>query len=379
MRKDKTPPADLLPLLMEWRAPRFGKSNPENLTNDAWVWIIQNHVVAYHVDVALSLLDRRVRKPVWYIQEQGKTLEPMDWPAWCFDRMINTRTELPDGRTISIGGCHEDWYDSDFYIYNDVVVQSPDGTVQIFGYPEDIFPPTDHHSATLADNRIIIIGNGAIGAPEEDLPVYALSLSDFSMEKIVCDGEVPVGLIDQSACYDAGAHRVLVEGGEMSHPEWGNTDNIDLWSLDLSSRTWTRETRRPWSRFVIFREPWSRNRLSDFYDVLRAQRTGRWSKWDQEKLDRLTDGGCELDEQLFNARYTPPIEHTVIESKDGFRAAHRIEIAGTQVFYRQDDDGVYLTIEGSLGSDVTQALIDDLLGKLSRLENKPYAYKSIDV
>lgn len=38
--------------------------------------------------------------------------------VWCFGRFGATRTKLPDGRIVCIGGEHEDPYDPDFYIYN---------------------------------------------------------------------------------------------------------------------------------------------------------------------------------------------------------------------------------------------------------------------
>src|SRR5262245_20211093 len=70
-------------------------------------------------------------------------------PVWCFQRFGQSITQLPDGRIIEIGGEHEDHYDPDFCIYNDVVVHRGDGAFDIFGYPEDVFPPTDFHTATL--------------------------------------------------------------------------------------------------------------------------------------------------------------------------------------------------------------------------------------
>jgi hypothetical protein len=38
-------------------------------------------------------------------------------------------TLLPDGRAIQIGGEHEDYYDPDFCIYNDVFVHEPDRSI----------------------------------------------------------------------------------------------------------------------------------------------------------------------------------------------------------------------------------------------------------
>jgi len=86
------------------------------------------------------------------------TFEDKDYttPVWCFDRFGTTITELPDGRIVEIAGEHEDYYDVDFCIYNDIVVHQGNGTYQIFGYPQDVFPPTDFHTATLVGEYIYI-------------------------------------------------------------------------------------------------------------------------------------------------------------------------------------------------------------------------------
>ncbi|KAK4148918.1 hypothetical protein C8A00DRAFT_19337 [Chaetomidium leptoderma] len=127
-------------------------------------------------------------------------------PVFCFCRFGRTETKLPDGRIVYIAGEHEDYYDPDFNIYNDVVVvhrhgavqeteQTEEGTgaddagsenemsddsdydkeywedlkrekikedletaalaagvdpadIQIYGYPADVFPATYFHTAT---------------------------------------------------------------------------------------------------------------------------------------------------------------------------------------------------------------------------------------
>ena len=60
--------------------------------------------------------------PAWQARTTfGDTREDSeDWdqPVWCFIRYGATRTKIPDGRIVCIGGEHEDSYDPDFYIYN---------------------------------------------------------------------------------------------------------------------------------------------------------------------------------------------------------------------------------------------------------------------
>ncbi len=55
---------------------------------------------------------------------------PTSAPVWCFERYGQSITCLPDGRFVQIGGEHEDSYDRDFCIYNDVFVHRPDGTFE---------------------------------------------------------------------------------------------------------------------------------------------------------------------------------------------------------------------------------------------------------
>lgn len=361
-----------------WRYPMFGKANPEDMTNEAWVWIVRNNVTAHRVDRLLDLLDTRTRKPLWWLEETHQPIRPLDRPAWTFDRMINSVTELDDGTKISIGGCHEDFYDADFYIYNDVVVERPDGSVEIYGYPRDVFPPTDQHTAVPVDEAIYIIGNGAFGAPRDEIPVYRLNLRDFSIQHIKTAGEKPTELTRAEGRLSDDGLQIIMEGGDYAHPEWSSTENIDSWALDLATLTWHRLTRKPWKRFVVFRDPWSRNRLSYFDTVFRARRSERWSTYDRKKEARLLDAGCVLDEELFRSRYLPPIEHEALETKTGFRASQRIRVQDIDVRYQQHDDGIYLTIEGILSPDVIETLLTDVMEKLSKLENCAYTYKNID-
>ena len=73
---------------------------------------------------------------------------------WCANRFGQSLTRLPVGRAIQFGGEHEDSYDQDFCIYSDVFVHHPDVRVDVYGYPDDVFPPTDFHTATMIGDSI---------------------------------------------------------------------------------------------------------------------------------------------------------------------------------------------------------------------------------
>lgn len=120
-------------------------------------------------------------------------------PTWTFaERMGQTTTELPDGRLVFIGGEHENFYDPDFHIYNDVCVydKNKDSTASSNGgagsgsgsafavncYPPHVFPPTNFHTATLVKGTpyiyVISCTGGSYGR-ERKTPVYRLDTRDF--------------------------------------------------------------------------------------------------------------------------------------------------------------------------------------------------------
>jgi hypothetical protein len=94
-------------LFTKWRSPRYGNANPERMNNPVWEWLVRCRVSAY-----------------WANEEFDGPSSFDAGPCWCFRRFGQSKTQLPDGRTVLIGGEHEDFYDPDFYIYNDVVVKT---------------------------------------------------------------------------------------------------------------------------------------------------------------------------------------------------------------------------------------------------------------
>lgn len=204
----------------------FGTNNPTIMEKPFWKFMCSNpHLSAY---------DARSKHNDMYNDDVD-----ICRPVWCFTRFGATQTYLPDGRLICIGGEHEDSYDPDFQIFNDVVIiQNPcmvqahymysksapenfplessqnssrrnpkvlgtenSNDVLIYGYPEDVFPPTDFHTATYVKNEktgnefIYIIGGlGYMNSSRRrETHVYRLHLSDFSIHQISTSGTGPVG------------------------------------------------------------------------------------------------------------------------------------------------------------------------------------------
>jgi len=164
--------------------------------------------------------------PFWVRESLGLPSNFEYEPDWCFNRFGMTRTAMPDGRIICIAGEHEDHYDPDFCIYNDVIALTPEtgsdevtensGNVEIYSYPESVFPPTDFHSATLIDDFIYIIGClGYQGARHpRTTPVLRLDTRTYEIHKLDIAGDCPGWIWDHYASYDEARGTITVRGGK---------------------------------------------------------------------------------------------------------------------------------------------------------------------
>jgi ankyrin repeat protein len=207
---------------------QFGKSNPEVMEVPFWKAMVSGGFGSWYAK-------RTFNDPNFYSPP----------PVWCFDRFGRTITQLPDGRIIEIGGEHEDAYDPDFCIYNDVVVYQGDGNFQILGYPKNIFPPTDFHSATLVGEYIYIIGS--VGYRDEIIynhtPVYRLHIGTFKIEKVKTSGEKPGWISRHKAYYQEPADTIYITGGKVCvlvNKDEQYLDNVSSYTLNLTNFRWTR-------------------------------------------------------------------------------------------------------------------------------------------
>lgn len=351
----------------EWRSPRVGTANPQRLNNPVWEWLIDCRLNAYEAAQAFNAPDAF---------EAG--------PGWCFDRFGQSSNTLPDGRVVLIAGEHEDSYDPDFYIYNDVVIRYPDGKLDIFGYPPEFFPSTDFHSATLVGNRIIIIGN--LGYPEErkpgQTPVFVLNLDDFSVAPVQTTGTPPGWIHGHVATPSEDGRSIILQKGKLHRGTQGRflIENIDDWRLNLSDWCWDRLTERCWRRWVVHRRDQKPNHLSEF-------RTAAWAK-EFGTLDEVAEGlgsakdllslsslaeelGTQPDWDAFTRLYKPDIPHRELSTREDEYGVHRIEIEGVIVRYVTDMYSIQITVEGTLPDEATRAITRDLCGKLVVIENSP--------
>jgi hypothetical protein len=171
---------------------------------------------------------------------------PVAEPVWCAQRFGQSLTLLPDGRAVQIGGEHEDFYDPDFCIYNDVFVHEPDGSVAVYGYPQSVFPPTDFHTATRVGDAVYVIGSlGYQGTRRYgQTPVYWLDLHTLRMERLDTRGDAPGWLYKHwAAAVDS--HGIRVWGGTVvtgNGSGESHEQNRGSFVLDLDRLLWSRES-----------------------------------------------------------------------------------------------------------------------------------------
>jgi hypothetical protein len=211
------------------RTRRFGRANPERFDEPFWEAMVRCGVSAYEGASTFDAASPHRVSPVWSAMRFGQSI-----------------TLLPDGRIVQVAGEHEDYYDSDFCIYNDVFVHGPDGSIALYGYPEDLFPPTDFHTATLMDDRIYLIGSlGYAGRRAHGTtPVFRLDPETLRIERLGTTGEAP-GWIYGHRARDVTDTRILVTGGTVVTPKPDGDElhaaNPHAFVLDVTRLVWTRE------------------------------------------------------------------------------------------------------------------------------------------
>jgi hypothetical protein len=183
-----------------------------------------------------------------YAAKQRYQASDLASPIWCADRFGQSLTFLPDGRIVQIGGEHEDAYMPDFCIYNDVFVHTPDGAIAIYGYPPEVFPPTDFHTATLIGDAIYVIGSLGYQGQRRygHTPVFRLDLGSFRMDTLPTTGEVP-GWIYKHRAVPVPPRAIRISGGKSVRQQQGqevHQDNPDTFVLDLDEARWRRELPR---------------------------------------------------------------------------------------------------------------------------------------
>jgi hypothetical protein len=344
-------------LFLEWRSPRRGSANPELMSNPVWDWLVRSELDAYRAN---SRFDGPAALGAG--------------PGWCFTRFGQSSTKLSDGRIVLVAGEHEDHYDPDFYIYNDVVVRHPDGRIDIFGYPTEVFPATDFHSATLVGDRVILIGN--LGYPEdrkpEMTPVFVLELATFSISALPTCGTPPGWIHEHEARLSVDGASIVIQRGllDRGDPSTSLVENIDDWRLWLADFRWERLTDRRWPRWEVRRSDRRSHHLFEYQTALWARQHPHIPAFSQSTGTTLDDElGRAPDLELFERLYRPALSHEALPDLEDQYGVHRIRVEGVVVRYVERMCSIQMTVEGELPSEVADRLGKDLFAKFAALEN----------
>lgn len=209
--------------LRDWQ-PRFGETNPQRIESQFLRDMVRTGKSAYEARVFFT----------------GDKTDDTLAPVWCNDRFGASLTELPDGRYVQIGGEHEDHYDPDFRIYNDVIVFDGRGGFEIYAYPEADFPPTDFHTATLVGDQIYVIGS--LGYPKGRKSgttlVYRFDTATWRVTRVATSGAMPGWIYKHLATYDAVSNAIRVWGGKVQEPTKRHETNRSSFLLDLETFVW---------------------------------------------------------------------------------------------------------------------------------------------
>jgi len=353
------PPAITRELFLEWRAARRGTHPAQDLTNPVWVWLLDKNISAF-------LANDHFKGPDLIRTDSG--------PGWCFNRFGRTLTELSDGRKIIIGGEHEDSYDPDFFIYNDVVIVEKNGEIRILGYPEEHFPPTDFHSATRIGGEILLVGNLSYGENRRhgDTQVYLLDLRTMTFREVPTSGEKP-GWISRHQAELVEA-KLVIHGGMIDHgPDHGGyLKNFDSWSLDPADWKWTRLTHKKVFRWRFRREDGEagelfKMRMAKYNDILSNARKSGMLPEIQDEMEQ------DFDRELLAKLYEPPVPHEVLLESPVDDALH-FQIDGVSVNFEEGfgRGGVLMTVEGELPMPMLQDYLELVRQRLSTLDRCNY-------
>ena len=359
-------PAITQDLYLQWRAPRFGVTNPELMSNPVWDWLVRSKISAHAMN-----------------EKIGGSDSLRAGPAWCFDRFGQSSTPLPDGRIVMIGGEHEDYYDPDFYIYNDVVVMHLDGRLELFGYPKDIFCPTDFHSATLIGDKIIIIG--CLGYCDQrnasTTPVFILNLETFAISTVVPSGCPPCWLHEHTASLSDDGCSILLSGGRVLGKNGQPLiRNLDDWQLNTVDWRWSKLTERQWQRWQVYRQDvkqlclWEIRQALWERDVSWLKQTNECSSDEGEsyRIPTLEEElGFQPDLDLVKKLFNPDIEHIEVPNDKEEYRVHRIKVLDVIVYYEENLDCIQVTFEGVLPQTIIDGVIENLKEKLTQLLHCP--------
>jgi hypothetical protein len=245
------------------------------------------------------------------------------------------------------------------------------GRIEIFGYAQEAFPPTDFHTASLIAHPIIVMGK--LSNPpnrKERAQVLLLDTGSYVFDRVDTNGAGPPWLYKHTAELVDEGDAILISGGLIDDPNLPSVvENIDDWRLDTHTWRWDRLTDRAWPRFAFIRADARPNHLYWLRDLLWSRERPKRDHASDYRTERLSDLGPTPRLDLLEVLFVPGVAHMKLpEMEDEYRV-HRVSVDGIIVRYVESDYDIRLTVEGNLPRETIDLLRADLLAKLEAIEN----------
>lgn len=231
----------------QFKSPRSGTANPEEVDNPFWLEMARRRWPASRARLhfgdfaplkSLSKsgnVDAAISTPMRAAGEKkipGPHNSEIVWTAVRDDAL---KVALNDGRRLQIGGIIRQYRDesTDARIYNDVIVAHPDGTIRILAYPEEVFPNLAEFIGVLRGEDVFIFGSAYRERPREEpivLVTLQLNTSTFSMDRVAASP--PAGTLFYKGAKKRDGDRVSFPVNIRERPQAAYCVAFDLVTLE---------------------------------------------------------------------------------------------------------------------------------------------------
>jgi len=213
---------------------------------------------------------------------------------------------------------------------------------------------------------------------KDKTPVYKLSLDDFSIRKVLTEGETPNWLHNHNAKPTDDKKFIICDGGRTIHPSGNYLENLAEWQLELNTGTWTKLSEKQWTRWRIHRADNSRNELWDIDQLQFDNKSSRRHSFSDEFRAKLQCRNHEVDFQLFQSRHLPPVPHKEIGEDEENHRHFRITVDGVIIRIVESSYDIFFNVEGDLSKDTVETLKAHYLEIYAKVEGVDYEIEIIE-
>lgn len=301
-----------------------------------------------------------------HLQEMGYTIKQ---PIWTFLlRMGQSVTELPDGTKVSIAGEYEDYYDPDFKIYNDVMIQKMNGEIQLWHYPIEQFPPTDFHTAYYdqVTHSIFLIGN--LGYPEnrkeDSTQVLRLNLNTLEIEKLECFGNIPSWLHHHEMKVINQHELEFSNGHVIKNKKY--LRNLYTWRLNIRTLEWSLPKQTIFDHWTLKSEHYYGFPFFECHQLLWDEENITAEEFEQSKQKIINHLGYLPNYKVYRWLYIP-LDDAIITQDEHEYSKYISNLYGYTLWYFENDDLMQAVFPDHIPYDFQKFLLNDLVYRLKQI------------